>query len=181
MVKHVFLPSFTPLFLSGDQKPSTTNKIECPIDTEDHEPIIYTPPRQYHPKIQQEIDQKLEELGNNGIVTKVPFSEWCSAVTAVPKPNSTIRICGNYIRLNKTTKSMKYPFVNLHHALQSLGEARVFSKIDLILGYYQIPISEKDKIQSALVTTNAIYVFNSMGMGMKNSSTYFQSLMDKVL
>lgn len=174
------LKNFQTIFLSGDQKPSITNKMECHIDTGDHEPI-YSPPRYYHPKIQKQIDEKFKELIKNGIVTKVAFSEWGSPVTAVAKQDKSIRICGNYIKLNAITKTIKYPYVNLHYALQSLGKAKIFSKLDLISGYYQIPIAECDKSKSALVTQTSIYVFNSMGMGMKNSSAYFQSLMDKVL
>lgn len=102
-------------------------------------------------------------------------------MSAVPKPDGDIRPCGNYVRLNSITKTIKYSFVQLHHALQSLGKSIIFSKIDLASGYYAIKIAEEDKEKTALVTTNGTYVFNSMPFGLKNAPAVFQSLMDRVL
>lgn len=165
---------------NNTNKPSITNLVEFSIDTGTAQPI-YTPPRRHHPQIQQQIDDKFEELQENGIVTKVTHTEWGSPVTAVPKPDKSLRICGNYVRLNAITVTVKYPFVNLHIALQSMGKAKIFSKIDLASGYYQMKIKEEDKAKTALVTTNGTYIFNFMSFGLKNAPAYFQSLMDLVL
>ncbi|KAG1132240.1 hypothetical protein G6F37_013367 [Rhizopus arrhizus] len=69
----------------------------------------------------------------------------------------------------------------MHHLLQSLGQAEVFSKLDLAQGYFQIPIKQEHKEKTALVTVNGTYVFTVMPMGMKIAPAVFQSLMDKVL
>ena len=155
--------------------------MEFSIDTGDHPPI-YTPPRRQHPQIQQQVDDKFQELEQkNGIVTKVTHTEWGSLVTAVKKPDGFIRACGSYVRLNVITNKVKYPFVNLHYALQSIGKAIIFSKIDLAFGYYQMKIKDEDREKTALVTTNETYVFNVMSFCLKNAPAYFQSRMDLVL
>ncbi|CEP08892.1 hypothetical protein, partial, partial [Parasitella parasitica] len=73
-----------------------------------HAPV-YTKPRLYHPDIQREIDHKFAELERNGIVSKVDFSDWGSQVTAIPKPDGSLRICGNYVKLNKITETWLLP------------------------------------------------------------------------
>lgn len=163
-----------------NDKPSTTDIIEFTIDTGDALPV-YSAPRMYHPDIQNKIDEKMEKLVELGIATKVLFPKWGSNITAVPKPNGDIRPCGNYVKLNAITKTIKYPFVHLHHALQSLGSSTIFSKIDLASGYYAIKIKEEDREKTALVTSNGTYVFNFMPFGLKNAPAVFQSLMDCVL
>lgn len=71
--------------------------------------------------------------------------------------------------------------MQLHHALQSLGNSTIFSKIDLASGYYAIKIAERDTEKTALVTTNGTYVFNYMPFRLKIAPSVFQSLMDRVL
>lgn len=154
--------------------------VKFTIDTGNNPPS-YQAPRHYHPDIQKPIDAKFEELIKNGIVSKVIFTEWGSPVTVAKKPDGSIRLCGNYIKINAITNTIKYPFVNLHHALQSLGSARIFTKINLASGYYQIPILESDKLKTTLVTTQGSYQFNVMPFGLKNAPAFFQALMDKTL
>lgn len=174
------LVKYNSIIPADNDKPSTTDLVEFTIDTGDSPPV-YSAPRVYHPDIQKKIDEKLEKLVKNGIVSKVTFSEWGSNVSAVPKPDGDIRPCGNYVKLNSITQTIKYPFVHIHHALQSLGKSIIFSKIDLASGYYAIKIAEEDKKKTALVTTNGTYIFNFMPFGLKNAPAVFQSLMDRVL
>ncbi|CEP06964.1 hypothetical protein [Parasitella parasitica] len=174
------LDKYSSILAHKNDKPGVTNLAEFFIDTGDHAPI-YSAPRPYHPKIQQQIDDKFQELIENVICSKVDFTEWGSSVTVVPKPDGSVRLCGNYVKLNAITKPVKYPFVNLHLALQSLGHAKVFSKVDLLSSYHQVPIHESDKVKTTLVTATSTYIFHTMGMGMKNCPAIFQALMDKVL
>jgi hypothetical protein len=57
----------------------------------------------------------------------------------------------------------------------------VFSKIDLVSGYYVIPIKKEDQEKTALVTPNGTYVFQVLSFGLKNAPAAFQSPMDRVL
>ncbi|KAG0739642.1 hypothetical protein G6F23_008820 [Rhizopus arrhizus] len=174
------LTKYNSIIPKDNDKPSTTAIVEFNIDTGDAPPV-YSAPRIYHPEIQKKIDDKMEKLVDLGIVNKVLFSEWGSNITAVPKPNGDIRPCGNYVKLNAITKTIKYPFIHLHHALQSLGTSTIFSKIDLASGYYAIKIKAEDREKTALVTPNGTYVFNYMPFGLKNAPAVFQSMMDRVL
>jgi hypothetical protein len=110
------LKRYDHLMLNKNQKPTVTHLIEFEIDTGDNDPI-YTAPRRFHPEVQRQIDEKLEELVRSGVARKVTFSRWGSPVTAISKPDKTLRIYGSYIKLNSITKTIKYPFTNLHQVL----------------------------------------------------------------
>lgn len=174
------LTQYDHLMAKDNNKPSVTSLVKFSIDTGDSPPM-YQAPRHFHPDIQVQIDVKLEQLCDSGVASMVTFTEWGSPVTVVSKPDGSIRICGNYVKLNSITNTYKYTFVNLHIALQSLGSAKIFSKIDLASGYYQIPIEESDKQKTTLVTTTASYQFNVMPFGLKNAPAFFQALMNKTL
>ncbi|KAG1139542.1 hypothetical protein G6F37_009727 [Rhizopus arrhizus] len=76
---------------------------------------------------------------------KAQFSQWGSQVHPVEKPDGSMRVCGNNIVVNLVTEPNKYPFSNVHYFLQSLGQAKAFSKLDLAQDYFQIPIKEEHK------------------------------------
>jgi hypothetical protein len=135
------LEKYDSVIAKNPDRPTVTNKATFEIDT-GNSPPVYIPPRKYHPDIQAEIDTKLQQMVSDGILSPVTFTRWGSPVRPVTKPDGSMRVCGNYIALNKVTLPTKYPFPNLHETLQSLGQAKVFFKLDLDSGYYQIPILE---------------------------------------
>jgi len=62
----------------------------------------------------------------------------------------------------------------------SLGNATVFSKIDLQWGFYNVEIEEKDKAKTAFSLKSGHYEWNVLSMGLKNSPATFQRIMTDV-
>ncbi len=62
---------------------------------------------------------------------------------------------------------------------QLQGE-KVFLKIDLRSGYYQLKIREKDIPKTAFTTRYRLYEYTVMSFGLTNAPTYFVSMMNKV-
>jgi hypothetical protein len=69
----------------------------------------------------------------------------------------------------------------MHDALQSLGEARIFTCLDLACGYWKIPVKAEDWHKTAITTRFGIFQFLVILFGLKNAPAVFQSTMDKVL
>jgi len=98
----------------------------------------------------------------------------------VDKPNGDIRCCGNYPALNKITVPDRYPLPNIADFSARLAHTSVYSKVDLVRGYHQIPMAEEDVHKTAVVTPVGLFEYLRMPFGLANAAQTFQRLMDVV-
>ena len=135
-----------------------------------------------------EID-KLVKLG----VCHRGKSEWSSPLMVARKPCLSPctctpttpcggwRVCGDYRRVNAITTDDKYPVRTLADFNANLHGKKVFSKIDLVKGYHQIPVASDDVCKTAVITPFGLYIFPRTPFGLKNAGQDFQRLMDSIL
>ena len=77
----------------------------------------------------------------------------------VAKKDGTSRPCGNYRRLNERTTSDTYPIPHLHDLAADLAGCRIFSKVDLVKGYHQVPVRAEDVPKTAIATPFGLFEF----------------------
>ena len=93
------------------------------------------------------------------------------------KPCGGWRVCGDYRRLNAMTSDDTYPV----RQLTDFTAKSIFSKIDLLKGYHQIPVADGDVPKTAVITPFRLYIFPRTPFGLKNVGQDFQRLMDEIL
>ena len=69
-------------------------------------------------------------------------SPWCAPAVYVPKSSGDIRICVDFVQLNKVTKKDSYPVPRSEGPQQKLAGKKVFSKLDLKSAYWQFPMQK---------------------------------------
>ena len=67
--------------------------------------------------------------------------------------------------------------------MQDLGNklagCRVFSRIDLVKGFHQVPVADADVPKTSIITPFGLYIY--MPFGLKNVAQSFQRLMDNLM
>ena len=108
-------------------------------------------------------------------------SPWASPLHLVPKKNpGEWRITGDYRALNSITKPDRYPLPFIQSLSNKLHGGTVFSKIDLLKAYHQIPMSPDDIKKTAVTTPFGLFEYCFMPMGLRNAGSTFQRFIDSI-
>ena len=107
-------------------------------------------------------------------------SPWSSPLHMVAKPSGGWRACADYRALNAVSEDDRYPMPHLQDFAINLEGKQIFSKIDLVRAYNQVPMNAADIAKTAIVTPFGLFVYIRMPFGLKNAAQTFQRCMDRV-
>jgi hypothetical protein len=129
-------------------------------------------PYRMPPKELDELKNQLQELLDKGYIL-LSSPPWGCPALFVKKKDGSLRLFVDYRPLNAVTIKNKYPLPPIDVLFDQLAGARVFSKIDLRSGYYQIKIRPRDIPKTAFSTRYGLYEFLVMSFGTTNAPAYF--------
>jgi len=131
------------------------------------------------PKELAELKTQLQELLQKGFI-RPSSSPWGCLALFVKNKDQTLRLCVDYRPLNEVTIKNKYPLPRIDLLFDQLAGAKVFSKIDLRLGYHQIKIKPEDVPKMAFTTRYGLCEYLVMSFGLTNAPAHFMYLMNSV-
>ena len=140
----------------------------------------YRPPFRLSEDESSELAKQLEGFLQKEYI-RPSNSPYGAPVLFAKKKDGTLRLCVDYRALNKLTVRDRYPLPNIADMLDKLGEACVFSKLDLRAGYHQVRVHEDDIHKTAFVTHLGSFEWRVLPMGLTNAPPTLQRIMDKVL
>ena len=74
-----------------------------------------------------------------------------------------------------------YPLSRVDDILDTLGQTKFFSSLDLCSGYWQIAMHPDSRPKTAFVTHRGLHEFVRLPFGLRNGPSTFQWLMEVVL
>jgi len=103
-------------------------------------------------------------------------SEWSSPCILVLKPNGSYCFCTDFYKLNFVTLIDSFPIPRIDDGIKMIGCAKYVSKLDILKGYWQIPLTTRAQRLSAFITPIGLYQYKVMPFCMKNAPTTIQQL-----
>ena len=133
----------------------------------------------YSPIQQAEIDKQVQEMLDQRLI-EPSTSPYGAPVLLVKKPDGSWRFCVDYRALNAITVKNGHPLPRIDDLLDKIQGAKYFTSMDLLQGFYQLPLIDSDKPKIAFITTSGHYQFRVVSMDLSNSPSIFQRVMNQV-
>ena len=141
-------------------------------------PISMTPHR-IAPVELQELKVQIQELLGKGFI-RPSTSPWGAPVLFSKKKDKTLRLCIDYRQLSRVTIKNRCPLPRIDELFDQLREARVYSKINLHIGYHQLRVREADIPMTMFKTQYGHFEFTVMPFGLTNAPATFMDHMNRV-
>ena len=165
--------------LSGDSL-GRTDLLNHSITLKDEATPFFVPNYRLPIGRREIVDKIVAEMKEQGVVSesKSPYN---SPLLLVPKKSGEWRLVIDFRRLNSMTVPDRMPMPVLDEVLASLNGAKVFSSLDLLSGYWQMPLDENSKPLTAFSTHKEHLQFEVLPFGLCNAPLSFVRLMNVVL
>ena len=141
-------------------------------------PISMTPHRMAPVEL-QELRVQLQELLDKGFI-RPSTSQWGAPVLFAKKKGKALRLCIDYRQLNRVTIKNWYPLLRIDDLFDQLRGARVYSKIDLRIGYHHLRARDTDIPKTTFRTRYGHFEFTVMPFGLTDAPAAFMDLMHRI-
>ena len=165
--------------LEGD-KLGRTDIIQHTITPKENARPFFIPNYKMPMSRREVIDKMIEEMKADGVV-QPSNSPYNSPLLLVPKKDGSWRMVIDYRRLNEQTVQERFPMPVISEVLAQLGGAKVFTSLDLLSGYWQVPLDSDSRKYTAFSTHKEHLEFQVLPFGLHSAPILFSRLMCQVL
>ena len=149
------------------------------ITLKDDAQPIQKPPRKVPLAMKHPFKEELDRMENAGIISKYdsisgPTTEWLNSFVTVRKPNGSLCICLDPTDLNKHIVCPVCNSYTLDEIIDKLKGSLFFAVFDTKKGFFHVPMDEKSKLLTVMLTPYGIYIYNMLAIGLADATDIFE-------
>ena len=137
------LMEYSDIFASDAKDFGQTNKVCHKIFTGDAAPIRQQI-RIIPPSLRKETKKLVQEMLDRQVI-QPSSSPWASPIVLVRKKDGSTLYCIDYRKVNTVTRKHAYQLPRIDDTLDTLDGSKWFNTLDLISGYWQVEIDDRDR------------------------------------
>ncbi len=126
------------------------------------------------------LDSEITSMIKAGVV-RPSCSPWAAPVVLVSKKDGGMRTAIDYRSLNSVTRKDCFPLPMINEIIDSVGNSRWFTALDLQSGFWQLPLREEDCMKTAFVTHRGLFEFTRLPFGVVNGPPQYQRALQLIL
>ncbi|PIC13294.1 hypothetical protein B9Z55_027917 [Caenorhabditis nigoni] len=123
---------------------------------------------------QAEVEKQEKEMLRLDVI-EPSKSEFTSPIVLVRKKDGSARLTTDFRLLNAVTKKQNYKIPLIADIVDLTSHGKFFTNLDLIQGFFQIPLREQDRHLTAFATPTGTYQYKRMPMGLCGAPHTFQT------
>jgi hypothetical protein len=124
---------------------------------------------------------EMKRLTDIYVFNRSSDSEWAAPTFIQAKKTDYVRILTDFRRLDAQIRRKPFPWPKISDLLRKLSGFKYAAAIDLIMGYYHIPLDlEAQKLCTTILSWGK-YQYKRLPMGVKTSPDIFQRIMYELL
>ena len=126
----------------------------------------------------QRMEKEVEYLMQHGLA-EPSCAGWASPCLLVDEADRSDRFCTDFRKVNAVTWPDCYPLPRIEDCIDQVGGAKFVTKLDLLKGYWQVPLTARAKEMSSFITPWGLFSYSVMLFGLQNAPATFQHLMNR--
>ena len=121
--------------LNGAKVHFNVNQESCPK---------FFKPRPVPLALKDKLEEELDRLVAEGILSPVQFSMWAATIVPVVKHNGLIRICGDFkVTINQVSRLDSYTLLRIEELFAKLSGGKIFQQAGFVTGISPVTTRRK--------------------------------------
>nr|KAJ0213506.1 hypothetical protein LSAT_V11C400176300 [Lactuca sativa] len=123
------------------------------------------------------VNKEVEDLVEVRVVRATQLPKWIvNPILVKRKGDGTMRMCVNFMDLNKACPKDSYPLLEIEQNIESLGGYKWKSFLDAYKGDYLVQMAKEDENKIAFHTEKGTYCYRKMSFILRNVGATYQRL-----
>jgi len=173
LVMAQLLSEYKGVFSCGDHDMGLTEAVCHEIPLAAGTMPIREPTRRLGPEKEMKVSRQVQDLLNLDLI-EPGHGVWSSPVVLVWKKDGSWRFCVDYCRQNSVTIQDTYPLPRIDESLNALAGNKFSSTLDLLSGYWQVPLSPEAQDKAAFITRDGLWKWKVLPFGLTSAPATFQ-------